>query len=93
MNMGLKCTIATLVGQKPTVQFDRNKINLKTVSTMPDKVSANVAAVSTYKDASAILKKNFAGQEFRTGQEEQLLYKMYSFGKKKEQNDFGCPWT
>src|SRR5678815_1828646 len=67
MNMGLKCTIATLVGQKPTTQFNRNSIALKTVSSMPDKVSANVAAVSTYKDASAILKKNFAGQVFGDG--------------------------
>ncbi len=67
MQMGLKCTITTLVGQKPTNQFNRNSIALKTVTKMPNTVAANVAAVSTYKDASAILKKNFAGQEFTQG--------------------------
>jgi hypothetical protein len=62
--MGLKCNIETLVGQKPASNFDRNKIVLKPVSKMPDRISANVVAVSTYKDASKIMTKNFTGQEF-----------------------------
>ena len=65
--MGLKCNIETLVGQKPAANFDRNKIVLKPVSKMPDRISANVVAVSTYKDASKIMTKNFTGQEFGAG--------------------------
>ena len=65
--MGLKCTIETLVGQKPAANFDRSKIILKPVSKMPDRISANVVAVSTYTDASKIMTKNFAGQEFGSG--------------------------
>jgi len=67
MEMGLKCTIETLIGQKPESRFDRSKIVLKPVSKMPDKITANIVAVSTYKDASAIMTKNFQGQEFGSG--------------------------
>lgn len=67
LDMGLKCTIESLVGQKPENKFDRSKIVLKPVAKMPDKISANIVAVSTYKDASAVMTKNFQGQEFGSG--------------------------
>lgn len=66
-DMGLKCTIETLVGQKAAKNFVRNDIVLKPVAKMPDHISANVVAVSTYADASKIMTKNFAGQEFGSG--------------------------
>lgn len=65
--MGLKCTMETLIGQKPVSKFDANKIVLKPVSKMPDHISANIVAVSSYEDASKIMTANFAGQEFGTG--------------------------
>ena len=65
--MGMKCTMETLVGQKPVSQFNRSKIVLKAVSKMPEHVSANIVAISTYADASKIMTKNFAGQEFGSG--------------------------
>jgi hypothetical protein len=65
--MGLKCTMETLVGQKPASQFDRTKIILKPVAKMPEHVTANIVAVSTYEQASKIMTKNFAGQEFGSG--------------------------
>lgn len=67
MQMGLKCTIETLVGQKPVSKFDRNKIVLKPVAKMPDNFTANIVAVSTYQDASKVMTKNFQGQEFGSG--------------------------
>lgn len=67
MQMGLKCNMETLIGQKPAAKFDRSKIVLKPVSSMPDHVTANIVAVSTYEDASKIMTKNFAGQEFASG--------------------------
>ena len=57
----------TLVGKQPESKFDRSKIVLKPVSKMPESVSANIVAVSTYSDASNIMTKNFAGQEFGSG--------------------------
>jgi hypothetical protein len=65
--MGMKCNMETLIGQKPTNKFDRTKIILKPVTGINDEIAANVVAISTYADASALLTKNFAGQEFSSG--------------------------
>jgi hypothetical protein len=65
--MGLKCNIETLVGQKPEHKFDKTKIVLKPVASMPDKITANIVAISTYADATRIMLKNFQGQEFGEG--------------------------
>ena len=67
MQMGLKCTMETFVGKKPEVKFNRDRIVLKPVSKMPDRISANIAAVSSFADASRIMSANFAGQEFGSG--------------------------
>ncbi len=67
MDMGLKCNIETLIGKIPEKRFDSSKIILKPVSKMPDKINANIIAVSTYKDASELMTKNFKGQEFGDG--------------------------
>jgi len=67
MQMGLKCTIETLIGKQPAKVFDRAKIALKPVAKFPDAFSANVIAVSTYADASKVITKNFQGQEFASG--------------------------
>jgi hypothetical protein len=67
MQMGLKCTVETLIGQQPTKVFDRSKIVLKSVSKMPNNFTANIIAVSTYKEASRIITKNFQEQEFAYG--------------------------
>jgi hypothetical protein len=63
-DMGLKCEMETLLGSKPVSKFDRSKMILKPVSKMPEHVSANIVAVSTYEQASKIMTQNFAGQEF-----------------------------
>lgn len=66
-DMGLKCTMETLIGQKPVTKFDKNKLVLKAVASMPEHISANIVAISTYGDASKIITQNFAGQEFGSG--------------------------
>jgi hypothetical protein len=67
MEMGMKCTMATLIGKQPESKFDASKITLKPVTKIPNQISANIAAVSTYAEASKIMTKNFAGQEFGSG--------------------------
>jgi hypothetical protein len=67
LQMGMKCTIETLIGTRPESKFDFNKIILKAVTKIPNQISANIVAVSTYGDASKIIKNNFAGQEFESG--------------------------
>ncbi|SDZ88589.1 protein of unknown function [Flavobacterium gillisiae] len=67
LQMGMKCNMETLIGKQPESKFDLNKIILKPVTKIPNQISANIVAVSTYNDASKIMKKNFAGQEFESG--------------------------
>jgi hypothetical protein len=67
MEMGMKCTMETLIGNKPETKFDATKITLKPVTKIPNQITANIAAVSTFAEASKIMTKNFAGQEFSSG--------------------------
>jgi Domain of unknown function (DUF4403) len=76
MQMGLKCNMETLVGKTPETRFARDKIILKPVSKMPDDITANIVAVSSYADASVIMTKNFAGQEFGAGNKKVTVQKV-----------------
>lgn len=67
LQMGMKCVIETIIGQKPQAKFNRDKIVLKPVTKMPDNITANIVAVSTYADASKLISQNFAGMEFSSG--------------------------
>lgn len=67
LNMGMKCNMETLIGKKPESKFEPNKIVLKAVDKIPEQISANIAAVSTYQEASRLMTANFAGQEFGSG--------------------------
>lgn len=76
LEMGVKCTMETIIGQKPESKFDASKIVLKAVTKIPNKVTANIAAVSTYQEASKIMTKNFTGQEFGTGNKKITVQKV-----------------
>lgn len=76
LQMGLKCNMETLIGNKPESRFDKEKIILKPVSKMPEDVSANIVAVSTYADASRIMTKNFMGQTFGDGSKKVTVQKV-----------------
>lgn len=65
--MGMKCLMETIVGAEPKSKFDRNKIVLKPVKDIPNRVTTNIAAVSTYEDASRLMTNNFKGQVFGSG--------------------------
>lgn len=67
LQMGMKCNMETLIGQEPEPKFDANKIILKPVIKIPNQITANIVAVSTYQDASKIIRKNFIGQSFESG--------------------------
>ena len=67
LKMGMKCEIETVVGEKPISKVDRNKIILKTVDQIPEKITTTIAAISSYENASRIITKNFSGQEFVNG--------------------------
>lgn len=67
LQMGMKCLIETTIGSKPINNFNRDKIVLKSVQSMPNTISTNIVAISTYADASKIITKNFVGQVFGEG--------------------------
>ena len=76
MEMGMKCMMETLIGGKPESKFDASKITLKPVTKIPTQITANIAAVSTYAEASKIMTKNFAGQEFGSGSKKVKVQKV-----------------
>ena len=76
LNMGLKCNMQTMVGQKPKNSFDATKIVLKPVASIPENTTASVVAVSTYESASKIVTKNFQGQEFASGSRKIVVKKV-----------------
>jgi hypothetical protein len=67
MDLGLKCSMQTIVGQKPKTSFDKTAIQFKAVTKIPVALSANIAAISTYESASKIITTNFKGKEFVSG--------------------------
>lgn len=67
LDMGMKCNMETIVGKQPDSKFNASKIVLKPVAKIPNQISANIAAISTYSEASKIMTANFAGQEFGSG--------------------------
>ncbi|WP_395050855.1 DUF4403 family protein [Flavobacterium sp.] len=76
MEMGMKCTMETVIGNKPESKFDATKIILKPVTKIPNQITANIAAVSTFAEASKIMTKNFAGQEFGSGSKKVKVQKV-----------------
>jgi hypothetical protein len=76
MEMGMKCMMETLIGGKPESKFDATKITLKPVAKIPNQITANIAAVSTYAEASKIMTKNFAGEEFGSGNKKVKVQKV-----------------
>ena len=67
LDMGMKCTMETLIGKQPESKFNASKIILKPVSKIPQDITANIVAVSTYQEASKLMTNNFNGQIFGSG--------------------------
>jgi hypothetical protein len=67
LEMGMKCNMETLIGKKPESKFDANRIVLKPVTKIPEAITANIIAISSYQEASKIMTQNFSGQEFGSG--------------------------
>jgi len=84
MEMGMKCTMTTLIGNKPESKFDASKIALKGVAKIPNQISANIAAVSPFAEASKIMTKNFAGQEFGSGSKKVTVQKVAIWHKENK---------
>ena len=67
INMGVKCNLETFVGKQPESKFNASKITLKPVTKIPNEITANIIAISSYIEASKIMTRNFKGLEFGSG--------------------------
>lgn len=76
LDMGMKCNMETLIGKQPESKFNPNKISIKSVSKIPEDITANIVAISTYAQASKIITKNFYGQEFGSGSKKVKVQKV-----------------
>jgi hypothetical protein len=81
MNLGLKCNMLTMVGQEPKNVFNKESVTFKPVTTVPDKTTATVVAISTYESASRIITKNFQGKEFASGSRKITVQKVDLWSK------------
>lgn len=81
MDLGLKCSMQTMVGQQPKSSFNKEAIVFKPVSKVPEKTTATIAAVSTYESASRVITKNFQGKEFASGNRKIVVQKVALWAK------------
>lgn len=64
VDLGLKCTMVTTVGQIPQSKSNHTNIKFTYTNNMPKNFNVTVAGISTYKNASRIISNNFRNQEF-----------------------------
>ncbi len=81
MSLGLKCSMQTMVGQEPKNTFNKDLILFKSMSKVPNKTTATVAAISTFESASRIITKNFQGKEFASGTRKIVVQKVALWAK------------
>lgn len=81
MDLGLKCSMQTMVGQQPKSSFNKDGIVFKPVTKVPEKTTATIAAVSTYESASRVITKNFQGKEFASGNRKIVVQKVAIWAK------------
>lgn len=82
LEMGMKCNMETLIGKQPESKFNASKIIIKPVTKIPEDITANIVAISTYQEASKIMTKNFAGQEFSSGSQKVKVQNVAIWHKK-----------
>lgn len=81
MDLGLKCSMQTMVGQQPSTSFNKDAVSFKPVTKVPEKTTASIAAISTYESASRIITKNFQGKEFASGGRKIVVQKVDLWAK------------
>jgi hypothetical protein len=81
MDLGLKCTMQTMVGQQPSTKFNKEAVSFKPVTKVPEKTTASIAAISTFESASRIITKNFQGKEFASGSRKITVQKVKLWAK------------
>ena len=79
--MGMKAYLETTVNSKPTLNFDKNKLLLMAAEKLPDDFGVSVAGICTYDAAAALMKQNFAGKPFQSGNRSVTITDVALWGK------------
>jgi len=79
--MGMKAYLETTVNSKPTISFDKTKLQLFAAEKLPDDFGVSVASVVTYDAAAALMKQNFAGKQFQSGSRSVTITDVALWGK------------
>ena len=66
LGLALKCSLLTVIGNRPLPGFDKAKLKIQNIEKITDKFEAYLAGVATYKDASRIITNNFKDVEFKS---------------------------
>ena len=82
MTVGLKCLMESSIGLQPKSTFTKDQVLLKPSTNISNKVQINVAAVSSYEDASRVMNDNFKGKEFVSGKRKVTVQNVAIWHKK-----------
>ena len=82
ITVGLKCLMESSIGLQPKSTFTKDQVLLKPSTNISNKVQINVAAVSSYEDASRVMNDNFKGKEFVSGKRKVTVQNVAIWHKK-----------
>ncbi|MFA5299762.1 MAG: DUF4403 family protein [Lutibacter sp.] len=75
-DLGIACTMETLVGKPLVKQFNKEQIVLKNVPKLDKEFSTALMVVSPYLEASKLITENFKGHEFVSGKNKVTVQKV-----------------
>lgn len=84
MNLGMKTTIRTVIGDKPSEKLNWNQLKITKVKNIPSYFNGSIAAVSSYKSASRIVTANFKGETFTSGSKKVIIENVELWQKKEK---------
>lgn len=79
--LGMKAYLETAVNSKPTIGFDKSKLAFTLVAKPASDFNVSVAGIVTYQAAAELMKKNFAGQTFSSGNRSITITDINLWGK------------
>ena len=65
LDLGLKCTIMTMVGQSPVNKFNKNNVKFKSVPHVDENYEVTLAAVTRYSNAASLIYNNIHNHTFK----------------------------
>ena len=84
MDLGMKATLRTIIGDKPAEKINWNQLKITKVKSIPNHFNGTIAALSNYKSASRIVTNNFKGETFTSGKKKVTIDHVEMWQKKEK---------